>query len=249
MTTKTEADALYVELAKGLDALLVMTAKRLGVQPALLNLEHLSDATGTTVRASVESPGFYTLPPRDELRHRPPPAHVGAAMNMLRNAWRDDGAEGESIHMVCREVDALRAQLAALQAEHTALQGQLQELEEVAADAEAAHDVLDTWEGVPREMEGENGIMFKATLTRRVECLDQIAGGAATLQDQLRNARCAALQEAIDYLRKGKEETLADAAREHLHAAAGGHRIAATTLEGYANGLQTLLERALRGEP
>lgn len=58
---------------------------------------------------------YYTYPGRDELLRRPPPKVIDEAIKLLRAAWRDDGAEGESVHMVCREVEELRARLAAME--------------------------------------------------------------------------------------------------------------------------------------
>jgi hypothetical protein len=39
-------------------------------------------------------------------------ARVDEAMKLLRKAFRDDGAESESVHLICREVDRLRAEIA-----------------------------------------------------------------------------------------------------------------------------------------
>jgi hypothetical protein len=64
----------------------------------------------------------YTKPERQSLLKEPRPEFV-------------DGAEGESVHMVCREVDRLRAEVARMSDENAALKSDLERVGEKYAQA------------------------------------------------------------------------------------------------------------------
>ena len=51
---------------------------------------------------------------------RPPRDVVDGAIRTAREAWRKDGTEGETVHLLCNEIEALRRELAEARAERDA---------------------------------------------------------------------------------------------------------------------------------
>ncbi len=54
---------------------------------------------------------------------------IDGAVAFLRENWRDDGAEGESVHLLCDEIASLRTALAAAESQRDAAVAVLREVQ------------------------------------------------------------------------------------------------------------------------
>src|SRR5208337_579761 len=85
-----------------------------------------------------------------------PDKTADGAMNVLRG-WRNDGADGESAHLVCKYVEQLRARL-------TLAEGVVEAAREVSAAQASVDAARPNWSGEQMFRLGNAGTMLESAL-------------------------------------------------------------------------------------